>query len=244
MLNSLSSMSTIEILIHILAAVVPALALMYYVYRKDKIEKEPASLLGKLFVFGALVTFLAMILEIASQFLEVGILSQINAGTSAYAVIDAMMVAIIEEACKFLVLKKITWKNRNFNFTFDGVVYAVFVSLGFAALENVLYVFEYGLSIALVRAVLSIPAHMAFSVYMGTYYGRAKFCETRGNKEGKTTNLLAGYLTAVTLHAVYDGTLMVGSDMSMVIFFVFDIIMTIVIFNMIRKGSLTDREII
>ena len=243
MLKAITNMGTTNIILHILAAVVPALILMYYIYRKDKVEKEPGSLLFRLFICGAVSTAAAMVLEIAAEYLEVNVLTQVNAGAATFAIVDATMVGIIEEACKFFFLKRVTWKNPNFNYTFDGIVYAVFVSLGFAALENILYVFQYGMSVALLRAVLSIPAHMSFSVYMGAYYGRAKLCEKRGNREGKMLNLLAGYLTAVTLHAFFDGTLMVNSDMSMVLFFVFDIIMTITVFRMIRNSSRQDVRI-
>ena len=243
MLKQFINMSTTDIILHILAAVVPAMILMYYIYRKDRVEKEPAGLLLKLFIAGAVSTGAAIILEIAAEYLEVNVLTQVNAGAATFAIVDATMVGIIEEACKFFFLKRITWKNPNFNYTFDGIVYAVFVSLGFAALENVLYIFQFGMSVALLRAVLSIPAHMSFSVYMGAYYGRAKLCEKRGNREGKMLNLLAGYLTAVTLHAFFDGTLMVNSDMSMVIFFIFDIIMTITVFRLIRNASRQDARI-
>lgn len=243
MLSILGEMSITSILMHILAAVVPALVLMYYVYRKDRVEKEPGDLLFKLFLFGALSTIPAMVLEIASQYLEVNILTQVSAGAATAAIVDATMVGIIEEACKFAALKKLSWKSPSFNYTFDGVVYAVFVSLGFAALENVLYIFQFGMSVALMRAVLSIPAHMAFSVYMGVYYGRAKYCEKRNNGEGKMWNLLAGYLMAVTLHAVFDGTLMVNSDLSVAIFFVFDVLMTIMVFRTLRNAARLDRPI-
>ena len=227
MLSILGEMSITSTLMHILAAVVPALVLMYYVYRKDRVEKEPGDLLFKLFLFGALSTIPAMVLEIASQYLEVNILTQVSAGAATAAIVDATMVGIIEEACKFAALKKLSWKSPSFNYTFDGVV----------------YIFQFGMSVALMRAVLSIPAHMAFSVYMGVYYGRAKYCEKRNNGEGKMWNLLAGYLMAVTLHAVFDGTLMVNSDLSVAIFFVFDVLMTIMVFRTLRNASRQDRPI-
>ena len=244
MLNMFADMTTTDILIHILAAVVPAFVLMYYIYKKDKVEKEPGALLFRLFLFGAVSTVPAVLLEIGAEFVETNILYTLAASAITAAIIDATMVAIIEEACKFFFLKKITWKNKAFNYTFDGVVYAVFVSLGFAALENILYIFQYGLDIALMRAVLSIPAHMAFSVYMGSFYGQAKYCDVRRNGEGRTVNLLAAYLSAVTLHAVYDGTLMVGTDSAIILFIIFDVLMTLMVFRLVRNAARSDLRIL
>ncbi len=93
----------------------------------------------------------------------------------AYTILLAfLVVAVVEEGTKFVFLKLRTWRDPNFNFRFDGIVYAVFVSLGFAAFENINYVLGYGLTVALPRAVLAIPAHMGFAVFMGLFYGRGK----------------------------------------------------------------------
>lgn len=77
-----------------------------------------------------------------------------------------------------------TWRNPNFNYRFDGIVYAVFVSLGFAAFENIQYVLHYGLSVALPRAIFAVPGHMSFAVFMGLFYGRAKLYEAWGDGAG------------------------------------------------------------
>ena len=84
-----------------------------------------------------------------------------------YGILTAIFVGLIEEGSKFFFLYRFTWKDKAFNYRFDGIVYAVFVSLGFAALENVFYVFNYGTGVALQRALLTIPGHMSFAVYMG-----------------------------------------------------------------------------
>jgi RsiW-degrading membrane proteinase PrsW (M82 family) len=152
-------------IIYILAAVLPAVFLMRYIYNQDKYEKEPASLLWKLVLGGVFAALAAMVLEylIIDWFLP---LFSITDETS-YSIAEAILVGLIEEGCKFYFLYRYTWNNPNFNFRYDGVVYAVFCSLGFAAFENVQYVFNYGLSVAVSRALLAIPAHMGFAVFMG-----------------------------------------------------------------------------
>ena len=138
--------------IYVLAAVLPAVFLMRYVYRKDTVEKEPPALLASLALMGVFAALAAMVLE------RIGgsILNRLVSPSSRWYVIllAFLVVGAAEEGCKLFFLKRRSWWDPNFNYRFDGVVYAVFVSLGFAAFENVLYVFRYGLSVVLPRALL------------------------------------------------------------------------------------------
>ena len=157
--------------VYIAAAVVPAFILLRYVYRHDTIEKEPPLLLMTLFCLGVVSALCATVLEsIAQTVLDL----LIGPESPFYTVLMAfLVVAVMEEGTKLYFLKRRTWDHPAFNYRFDGIVYAVFVSLGFAAYENILYVFQYGLSVALPRALLAIPGHMSFAVFMGVFYGRA-----------------------------------------------------------------------
>ena len=243
MLKQFINMSTTDIILHILAAVVPAMILMYYIYRKDRVEKEPAGLLLKLFIAGAVSTGAAIILEIAAEYLEVNVLTQVNAGAATFAIVDATMVGIIEEACKFFFLKRITWKNPNFNYTFDGIVYAVCVSLGFAALENVLYLTSYGLELAVPRGLLAVPGHAAFAVFMGVFYADAKRCAALGDAAAASRSMRRAFFLPVLLHGFYDFCLMSGSDLLGLLFFGFVIVVDIVTWRLIRNSSKTDSPI-
>ncbi len=154
------------------AAVLPAVFLLYQVYKMDTIEKEPWSILRKLLLWGAVSCFPAALVEglltaVAQNTLEEGTLFY-------YLVYGFVIAALVEECFKFLFLYKITFKSPDFNFRFDGVVYAVFMSMGFAILENVLYVIQGGFSVAVSRALLSLPLHAACGVYMGIAYGQQK----------------------------------------------------------------------
>ena len=164
--------------VFVAAAVLPAAVLMRYIYKMDTIEKEPPELLRKLVIFGALIGIPAGFLNTLGS----DLLSRFFSPDSlAYKILlPFLIVGIVEEGLKFLVLKRCTWNDPAFNYRFDGVVYAAFVSLGFAALENVMYVFNYGLGIAINRAITAVPAHLGFSVIMGSYYGRAKACTFQG----------------------------------------------------------------
>ena len=227
--------------IYLFAAVLPAVFLMKYVYRKDTIEKEPPMLLLSLVLTGVL----AALLSIGLEYLGEGVLrSCLDAGSPAYTVVLAfLVVGVVEEGTKFLLLKRRTWRDKNFNYRFDGIVYAVFVSLGFAAFENIRYVMGYGLTVAVPRALLAIPGHMGFAVFMGVFYGRAKVCESRGNKAGKTGNLIAGYLSAVLLHGFYDACAMIGNVLSTALFVAFVVLMYVAVIRLIRMESESDYAI-
>ena len=159
----------------------------------------------------------------------------------AFGGILAALVAIVLESVFGGILKKFSWNNPEFNYMFDGIVYAVAVSLGFAAFENVFYVFQYGLTVAVSRALLAVPAHTAFAVYMGSFYGKAKYCDVYGKKGACRSNLLWGFLFAVALHAFYDACALLGSDTAMIVFAVFVILMYIIIIRKVRKESREDQ---
>ena len=228
-------------MVYFLAAVLPALVLMRYIYRKDTVEKEPAGLLVRCVVGGVFSALLAVVLE------EIGesVLSRLISPDSRLFILllAFLVVAGAEECAKFLFLKRATWRTPHFNYRFDGVVYAVFVSLGFAAFENVGYVLGYGLSVAPLRAVLSIPAHMSFAVFMGLYYGRARRMANRGDRGAAARLNRRGVLMAMFLHGFYDTCAMLGTVLSTVVFAVFVILLDIAVIRTVRDEAVTDEPI-
>ena len=237
--------SSTIILIYGAAAILPGVFLLLYIYKLDTVEKEPPSLIWKLLLGGLGAAVCALILEEIFNTVSSKFVQQSNADdTSIQAVVDALFVAVIEESSKFVFLKKISWKHPAFNCRFDGMVYAISVSLGFAILENVLYVFFYGgLSVALSRALLSIPAHMCFGAYMGIYYGRAKVCQHADDASGTEWNLVAALLTAMVFHMIYDATLMVNTGFSIALFALVVLFMYVYVFWRIRREAADDEYI-
>lgn len=225
--------------IYILAAVIPAVILLRYVYRHDTVEPEPPMLLASLLLMGILAALMSGILErVAQSVLDLFVAPE----TPVYTVLLAfLVVALVEEGTKFWLLKRRTWEHPAFNYRFDGIVYAVFVSLGFAAFENLLYVFSYGLSVALPRALLAIPGHMSFAVGMGIFYGRAKRCWERGNEPAATYNLVMGYVLAVFLHGVYDSCAMIGTGLAAIVFVGFVVLMFLWVYRSLKREA--DRDL-
>lgn len=229
------------VIVYLLAALLPALFLMRYIYRKDTVEKEPKGMLVGLVFLGVAAALVAMAFEFAGKSL---LLSFLGEDDPAYSIVMAfLIVAVVEEGAKFLFMLWRTWRDPNFNYRFDGIVYAVFVSLGFAAFENISYVMGYGLTTAIFRALLAIPAHMGFAVFMGYFYARAKLCSDLGNARWRRLNLWAAYLVAVLLHGFYDACVLMGTILSTLLFIVFVVVMYIVVIRLVKKESRTDQPV-
>lgn len=209
----------------LLLSILPSIILFVVVWKGDRYEKEPPKLLAKLFLFGTLTTISAFIVEFL--FGEV-ILGFMNHQGILYALIDNfLIVALAEEAGKYIVLKKVTWNHPAFNYTFDAVVYAVSVSLGFATLENVLYIFGGGVVTAISRALFSVPGHFIYALYMGYYYGFARFCDAYNDDRLKKKYLKLAFWVPVLIHGFYDFCLSTEYGIFILIFLIFEVVLTI-----------------
>ena len=224
-------------------AVLPGILIMLWVYKKDKIEKEPKGLLLKLFVLGAISVIPAALLEIgAGWILE----SSVTDGLDEILIIaieNFAGVALIEEACKYFFLKKGSWKHPAFDYRFDGIVYAVVVSMGFAVVENIMYVVENGFGNAIVRALISVPGHASFAICMGAYYGAAKVAESWGDPVQSEKLRAKALWMPVFMHGFFDFCLSVDSWIALIVFFVYIIAVDIVIIKKIKKYSREDAPI-
>lgn len=177
-------------------AVVPVIIVMLYVYFQDKYEKEPARLLIYNFLLGAVVsiiitTFLYVIIDLPIRLTDAK-----NIQEQFFKAF--FIVALIEEFSKYVIIRYYSQRHKAFNEPFDGIVYAVMVSMGFAATENVMYVLQGGMEIAILRAFTAIPAHATFAVLMGYFMGKAKFSNNRMFLN------LTGLFLAVLFHGAYD----------------------------------------
>lgn len=180
----------------LLLAIAPITIVLFYIYIKDKFEKEPIKILTKSFFLGATVSVLitAILSAVLGNLLPVTDVKNIG----QQFVQAFIVVALVEEFSKYVIVKLYAQKNKEFNESFDGIVYAVFVSMGFATLENVLYVFQYGVATGITRAFTAVPAHAVFGVLMGYFMGKAKF------SENKFILNITGLLLATIFHGAYD----------------------------------------
>ena len=186
----------------IAAAVIPAALLLWKVYSLDKLEHESRRMLWQLIKAGIFSSLIALVEErVLSSLLDIAVYPD----TVLYNVILYFgIVAFAEESSKYLMLYKSSWNSPEYNCLYDGVVYAVFVSLGFALWENISYVMHYGFSTALVRALTAIPGHTCFGVFMGVFYGIARKYENRGMKDRALRMKALAVLVPALLHGSYD----------------------------------------
>ena len=221
------------------AAVIPAIFLLIQVYKADRLEKEPTRLLVSLVFLGILSTLIAVILEEIGQYL----ISPLDPNSFIYNfILYYIIVGYAEEWGKYIMLKRRTWKNPAFNCQFDGVVYAVYVSLGFALWENIQYVSIYGLTTALVRAVTAVPGHACFGVFMGIFYGMAKRYEFAGDSAQSKRYRLYAVVVPAFIHGTYDFTATMGGGATLA-FFIFIAIIFFIASRLVKNMAMNDKYI-
>ncbi len=208
-------------------ALAPTLIVIFYIYIRDKYEKEPLKLLGTGVLYGVFITVPIVQTE------NLATLFSPNLGVLAEAFFLAFIGAsLVEEFYKYIILFFLVWRNNNFNERFDGIVYAVFISLGFAGLENILYVLNPdlgGVETAISRAIVSVPGHALFGVSMGYFFAMAKFEPLH-----KIKYLAFAFLMPFLLHGLYDFILMSNFKYLMVFFAAFVIYLWVDGFNKMK----------
>ncbi|MDD8017690.1 MAG: PrsW family glutamic-type intramembrane protease [Bacteroidota bacterium] len=174
-------------------AVAPGIAVALYVYFRDRYEKEPLALLVTVFIGGFFFVVPAALIEMSLDHFWL-----LNDSVFHTAIKNFLCVGFTEEFLKFICLYILAYPKKDFNEPFDGITYAVMVSMGFATSENIVYVMNGGMPIAIVRIFTAVPAHASFAVLMGYFVGLAKF------NNHKKSHLVLGIMTATLFHGSYD----------------------------------------
>jgi RsiW-degrading membrane proteinase PrsW (M82 family) len=206
-------------------AVLPGLAISYYIWWRDKHEPEPRNYLIACFLFGILSIIPAILLESAGMSMGFNVGKDVL-NTFIFAVV---VVGFSEELSKFLFLRYYIFPKKEFCEPMDGIVYSVMVSMGFATFENVMYVYsqktvELSYNVAILRMLTAVPAHASFAVIMGYFVGKAKF-----TTEKRTSLLVTGLLSATIVHGLYDFFLMQQMTEALAIFTLIILIVAIII---------------
>ena len=185
----------------LLASVTPVCIFLFIIYWRDT-ELEPIALLAKCFIGGFVAYGIALVIE-----LIIGIYTKETNNHFTYSFYNSFInAAIPEEGAKFFILYRLIWKPKDSNFdqNYDGIVYAVFISMGLALIENITYIIKGGMSVAVLRTVLTVPAHGLFAVQMGYFLSKAKFDKL----ENQPLNLLKSCLVPILFHGLFDFALM------------------------------------
>ena len=205
-----------EVFLPLLIAIIPAIFLVRYFYLQDKNKPEPVGLIIKIFIIGILSVVPLIFIEMAVSNLLSSIDYYSNNIISSFC--QAFIVAgFCEEFIKLLIVMKFAYTSVYFDETMDGIVYTIVASLGFACIENILYVIEGGLPVALLRGVSAVPLHAVSSGIMGYFIGKSKF-----SKSNSRFLIVKGLIIAIFIHGSYNFVLFIspfyGSMFSLLIF--------------------------
>ncbi len=219
-------MSSVSVLLFI--ALLPVILICLFIYNKDK-NKEPIKLLVKLFCLGIVSCFVTLAITHAAS----TVIPIFNKETSSMSFLEILIysfigVALIEEFSKWIMVYYAGYKDDEFNELYDIIVYSVFVSLGFACFENILYVVPTGkLSTGIMRALLSVPGHACDAIFMGYFLSLAKVYRINGQKEKERKNVLLSIIMPTILHGIYDFCLISKMGILILVFIVFVILLYI-----------------
>ncbi len=252
-----------------LIALIPAVLLCWYIYEKDRVEKEPALLLLLLFVAGAVVYLPVIhvengVIRLVDKWFASGMVYSLTGvpeflSESVFlahsATVGFVCIALIEESVKWVLLYLISNKNRDFDHLFDGIVYAVFLALGFAAMENIFHAVRDGWSTFVLRSLTTVPGHMTFGVLMGFCYAMWHTYGVACKKEKELALageivvekpfssgiwMVTGLICPVLLHGAYSFLESFTSDVMTVIFYVFVILLYVLCFYVVHQMSDAD----
>lgn len=220
----------------LLLSILPVLLILLFVYKKDK-NKEPLLLLFIFFCSGIFSCFLVLqtsnVLATFLPFMNMSVESMGFFDTLLYTFIG---VALVEEICKWIMVYFIGYYHKEFEEMYDILVYAVFVSLGFAFYENIMYVLALGdLKTVLLRAISAIPGHACDAIFMGYYLSVAKIFRYKRKKDLEKNNIYLSIIVPALLHGIYDFCLLSGYRIFIFVFIFFVTYLYIISYDKIKE---------
>ena len=233
-----------NILISVLVSIIPVLIILAVIYNMSEVKKQPLWLLFILFLGGILSW---VMVRYISRFLGNDIYkSQIEInealGNKGFFLVSFGIIAIIEEMSKYIVITIMCFKNKYFKNPYDAIMYAVCISLGFAFVENIMYINNYGMGVAISRAIFSIPAHASFGIIMGYYLGVSKLCRDKGEANASALTRYSAFFIPLIFHGFYDFLLNFNTESIYIIFLIYVIIMyAFVILLLFRLNRVDDK---
>lgn len=223
-------------LLLVILAVLPTLFIGYFVYKNDK-HKEPFRILVTLFLFG-IVSAIGVIC--ISALLE-SVIPLFTKDTSIMNITELLLkvfieIAFVEEICKWFIVYIFGYKNMEFDETYDIIIYAIFVALGFATIENIMYILkENTIQVAVQRALFSVPGHVSYAIFMSYYLCKAKINRLKGNTKEEVRDILLSIVIPTFIHGIFDFCLFADNEIYLMIFFAFTIILFLMAFERLRS---------
>ena len=218
-------------------AILPVIIIAFMIYKADRLEKEPKRELLKAFLMGFIAVILTLII---SYLFNINNFKFNNDNYVEIIIYSFLGVSLIEEFSKWICSCVFLKSNRNYDYLFDGIVYTVFIALGFATIENLLYCFAGGVSTAIIRAITTVPAHVFFAISCGYYMTLSKIEKIKLNRKKSMFYLFLSLLTPFLLHGFYDFCLLSENVMFFYIYLVF--IVSLYSFSIYRVRKMMNEE--
>ena len=231
-----------SIFILLVVSILPVFLVGLFIYKKDK-DKEPKKLLSKLFFSGIGSCFLVLIISLIFE-LFFPILGSETKNLNLFELFINVFIgtALVEEFCKWIMVYKISYNDSAFDHFYDAILYCVFVALGFACFENILYVFANGFGTAIARALTSVPGHACDGIFMGYYFGLSKINSLNNREDLKKKNIALSIIVPTIMHGIYDYCLFSEKVIFILLFFIFVIFVYIFSIKKVKNISLISRK--
>ncbi len=221
----------------IILAILPTILISLYVYKKDK-HKESLGILITLFCLGIFSAVAVIIISIiTSQFIPIFNKETYQMNTIELLLSTFISVALTEELCKWIVVYFLGYRNKEFDETYDIIIYAIFTTLGFATFENILYVLDTNtIQIAVQRALFSIPAHTSYAIFMSYYLCLAKINRIKNDKAKEMDNLIKSIVFPTIIHGIFDFCLFADKAIYLTLFYFFTGVLFILAFQKLKES--------
>lgn len=231
-------------LVLLIISILPVLLVGIYIYKKDR-NKEPKKLLTNLFIAGVSSSFIAIVISSVLEKLFPFFAYEITELNLIELIVYVFVgISLVEESSKWIMVYNITYNNEEFDEIYDMIVYCVFVALGFACFENILYVQKGGVVTGIIRAISAIPSHACEGVLMGYYLGLAKINSINNDEKLSKKNKILSILIPTVSHGIYDYCIFSGKLIFMFIFLILLIYFYSYIITKINKISRENRKIV
>lgn len=225
----------LEILLFV--ACLPIIVMCTYIYKKDN-DKEPSKILRKLFIFGSISIVPIIFLEYTIS--KIVILDRVNYISLFINIF--ITISLIEEGVKWVTVNKSVFNDIEFNHAYDAIIYSVFVSLGFALIENINYVLRSGVVVGLLRAVTTIPAHTFTGIIMGYFLGKSKQEDINKNEKNAKKYMFLSLFIPILCHTLYDYFTFIESNTASILFLIMVIVMYIISVIIVHKISILNKN--
>ncbi len=221
--------------------VIPSMLILWYIYIKDKSEKEPFYLIIILFIGGIIACLISILISmISKQYIPYLNMSYYNMNIFEIFVKVFVIITLSEELTKWIINYITIWRNKNFKHIYDPIIYSACTALGFATFENIIYVTNYynhGIMVAIMRGLISIPSHAVFGIYSGFYLGISKNAYMCGKKNKAIKYKILSILAPISLHFIFDLLLIKTNIIKYSLFIIYLTVLYITALKKIKRLS-------